>query len=299
MKICPIASRECSPTRSRRIRNCHRAIRRAQPAFAGVWRDVSSGGRTDGGGASRCTSGSSGWWSAPRRRMGRLSIWDVGLGRGGQCGRGAGSICGRQARRGSRLHSFDQTTAPLAFALEHADELGYLAPHARGHRAACSPAASGHGDARVEAFIAGDFREHDARLAAGAARDSLRSLFARDESRNCGRWSISALSRLSRSRAPVFAHAITRRSTAVRVTLLLAGFFVGRGHATGEKDETTIASNALHAARRTARSRAGWNACAVPRAPRRCASAASPGRISARRSGAHWRAHPQFCGRGV
>jgi tRNA U34 5-methylaminomethyl-2-thiouridine-forming methyltransferase MnmC len=33
------------------------------------------------------------------------------------------------------------------------------------------------------------------------------------------------------------------RSTAVRVTLLLAGFFVGHGHATGEKDQTTIASN--------------------------------------------------------
>jgi tRNA U34 5-methylaminomethyl-2-thiouridine-forming methyltransferase MnmC len=33
------------------------------------------------------------------------------------------------------------------------------------------------------------------------------------------------------------------RSTLLRVTLLLAGFFVGVGHATGEKDETTIASN--------------------------------------------------------
>jgi hypothetical protein len=35
------------------------------------------------------------------------------------------------------------------------------------------------------------------------------------------------------------------RSTAVRVTLLLAGFYVGHGHATGEKDQTTIASNRL------------------------------------------------------
>ncbi len=31
----------------------------------------------------------------------------------------------------------------------------------------------------------------------------------------------------------------------LRVTLLLAGFFVGVGHATGEKDETTIAANTL------------------------------------------------------
>jgi hypothetical protein len=33
------------------------------------------------------------------------------------------------------------------------------------------------------------------------------------------------------------------RSTMLRVTLLLAGFFVGVGHATGEKDETTLAAN--------------------------------------------------------
>jgi hypothetical protein len=33
------------------------------------------------------------------------------------------------------------------------------------------------------------------------------------------------------------------RATILRVTLLLAGFFVGRGHATGEKEETTIAAN--------------------------------------------------------
>ena len=35
------------------------------------------------------------------------------------------------------------------------------------------------------------------------------------------------------------------RSTILRVTLLLAGFFVGVGHATGEKEETTIAANDL------------------------------------------------------
>ena len=33
------------------------------------------------------------------------------------------------------------------------------------------------------------------------------------------------------------------RSTMLRVTLILAGFYVGKGHATGEKEETTIAAN--------------------------------------------------------
>ena len=35
------------------------------------------------------------------------------------------------------------------------------------------------------------------------------------------------------------------RSTMVRVSLLLAGFYVGAGHATGEKEETTSAANTL------------------------------------------------------
>ena len=33
------------------------------------------------------------------------------------------------------------------------------------------------------------------------------------------------------------------RSTMLRVTLLLAGFYTGKGRATGEKEETTIAAN--------------------------------------------------------
>jgi hypothetical protein len=35
------------------------------------------------------------------------------------------------------------------------------------------------------------------------------------------------------------------RSTLLRVTLLVAGFYVGVGHATGEKEETTLAANSL------------------------------------------------------
>ena len=35
------------------------------------------------------------------------------------------------------------------------------------------------------------------------------------------------------------------RSTLVRVSLLLSGFYVGIGRATGEKEETTVAANSL------------------------------------------------------
>ncbi|HTV75765.1 MAG TPA: hypothetical protein VMD57_02115, partial [Candidatus Baltobacteraceae bacterium] len=36
------------------------------------------------------------------------------------------------------------------------------------------------------------------------------------------------------------------RSTLIRATLLLSGFYVGVGHATGLKEETTIAANTLN-----------------------------------------------------
>jgi hypothetical protein len=84
------------------------------------------------------------------------------------------------------------------------------------------------------------------------------------------------------------------RSTAVRVTLLLAGFFVGRGAATGEKEETTLASN--HAELLTAPLDRAW----LQRVHRSTAAAplrsgASAGPIAAE----DWErlgAHPQFAG---
>ena len=52
---------------------------------------------------------------------------------------------------------------------------------------------------------------------------------------------------LFRALAPARPCALTTysRSTLIRATLLLAGFFVGVGHATGMKEETTIAANTL------------------------------------------------------
>jgi hypothetical protein len=60
-------------------------------------------------------------------------------------------------------------------------------------------------------------------------------------------WTLDHFSRLRGQLSPTAPCLLTNytRSTAVRVTLLLAGFFVGCGHATGEKDQTTIASNEL------------------------------------------------------
>jgi hypothetical protein len=63
--------------------------------------------------------------------------------------------------------------------------------------------------------------------------------------RNPEMWSYPLFSRLFEMLDPrrPCALATYSRSTMLRVTLLLAGFYVGVGHATGAKDETTSAAN--------------------------------------------------------
>jgi hypothetical protein len=58
-------------------------------------------------------------------------------------------------------------------------------------------------------------------------------------------WTRPVFENLFRALDPARPCALTTysRSTLLRTTLLLAGFFVGVGHATGAKEETTIAAN--------------------------------------------------------
>src|SRR5437773_11618301 len=65
--------------------------------------------------------------------------------------------------------------------------------------------------------------------------------------KNPAMWTLPLFSRLFQQLDPnrPCALATYSRSTMLRVTLLLAGFYVGAGHATGEKEETTIAANTL------------------------------------------------------
>jgi hypothetical protein len=65
--------------------------------------------------------------------------------------------------------------------------------------------------------------------------------------KNPAMWTLPVFGNLFRALDPARPCALTTysRSTLVRATLLLAGFFAGTGHATGLKEETTIASNRL------------------------------------------------------
>jgi tRNA U34 5-methylaminomethyl-2-thiouridine-forming methyltransferase MnmC len=184
-----------------------------------------------------------------RRTPGEFVIWDVGL------GAAANVLTVLQATRqipcSLRVLSFDQTLEPLEFALGHAAALGYFDGYEK----------------QVERFL----REHDVQFQVDVQRVSwelhlgdfptlLKQPTARhfpkphaimfdafSPARNPEMWTQPLFENLFGLLDPRRPCALPTysRSTILRVTLLLAGFFVGVGHATGEKEETTIAANTM------------------------------------------------------
>jgi tRNA U34 5-methylaminomethyl-2-thiouridine-forming methyltransferase MnmC len=178
---------------------------------------------------------------------GEFVIWDVGLGAGGNVlavfGATADLACPL------RVVSFDRTTGALSFALEHAAELGYVEPY-RGPAQALLK--NGRADFRNGAqsvrweLQLGDFPDFLRSAAPAPAPDAI--LFdAFSPVKNPAMWSAPFFADLYRRLDPQRPCAMPTysRSTMLRVTLLLAGFFVGIGRATGEKEETTLAANTL------------------------------------------------------
>ena len=178
---------------------------------------------------------------------GEFVIWDVGL------GAAANALTVLRATRDLacpvRLVSFDHTLEPLAFALAHAAELGYF----DGAEVAvkqlltdqCATVAEKARTVEWEVHV-GDFPSLIASRAAEALPKPHAILFdAFSPAKNPAMWTLPLFKRMfalldtSRPCAmPTYS-----RSTMLRVSWLLAGFSVGAGHATGEKEETTIAAN--------------------------------------------------------
>ena len=182
---------------------------------------------------------------------GEFVIWDVGLGAAANALAVLGAT--RGARCPIRIVSFDQTLEPLQFAVDHADTLGYFG----GYESAAQTLIHKHrvtfpdGGRRVEWELQlGDF---PATLVDSLARLPARSfppphaiLFdAFSPAKNPAMWTLDVFTGLFGllDRQRPCALPTYSRSTMLRVTLLLAGFYVGVGHATGEKEETTIAAN--------------------------------------------------------
>lgn len=178
---------------------------------------------------------------------GGLVLWDVGL------GAAANVLTVLRAMRGLpfplTVLSFDHSLEPLRFARGEAGAMGYFA----GYEAAVDRLlgtgriAFDNGSQPVTwQVLEGDFPT----LAAASSADRWPRphaiLFdAYSPMRNPAMWTRPLFQRLFALLDPDRPCALPTytRSTMIRATLLLAGFFVGAGHATGEKEETTIAAN--------------------------------------------------------
>ena len=174
---------------------------------------------------------------------GRFVIWDVGLGAAANAIAAIEAFSGREESENPvELHSFDVTDAALRFALSHAEDLVYPVPHVGAGESLLEKGEAQIGNVHWK-FHPGDF--HATMALAPAPHAILYDPYSPQT--NPGMWTLEHFTKLRAqlaADAPCFLTNYTR-STAVRVTLLLAGFFVGSGHATGEKDQTTIASNDL------------------------------------------------------
>ncbi len=180
---------------------------------------------------------------------GEFVVWDIGL------GAAANAITVLRALRGiaGSLHlvSFDHTLEPLAFALQQVEYLEYLAGYEQPLGRLLREHQVSFPDGRLTVrwnFHLADFPTLLAQPAARTFAPPHAIMFdAFSPAKNPAMWTEPLFARLFELLDPNRPCALPTysRSTMLRTTLLLAGFFVGRGHATGEKEETTIAANTL------------------------------------------------------
>jgi hypothetical protein len=147
--------------------------------------------------------------------------------------------------------SFDHTLEPLQFGLRHAADLGYMAGYEEPLTALLREGGiqlqRGSQVVRWETEV-GDFPTLQRSVQARSWPKPHAVLFdAYSPATNPAMWTQQVFTDMFRLLDPDRPCSLPTysRSTMLRVTLLLAGFFVGRGHATGEKEETTIAANTL------------------------------------------------------
>ena len=194
---------------------------------------------------------------------GEFVIWDVGLGAAANALTAIRlireSLKGKPARL--RLISFDHTSAAAAFALEHGAELGYVA----GYESALAELVKNHSVKFSDDLLQvewtlepGDFpallKSWSSSFSLSGSDTLKRELQHAPHAilfdpyspkKNPAMWTVPLFANLFRRLDPQrpCALATYTRSTMARVTMLLGGFFVGVGHPSGLKEETTVTAN--------------------------------------------------------
>jgi len=170
-------------------------------------------------------------------------IWDIGL---GPAGNAIAAIEALQAMsKPLEIHSFEISTEVLEFALHHAGSLGYLSGWEAVVRELLAGGVASPSPTIRWQLHRGDFSREKIRAPAPSA------IFFDPYSpaRNPEMWTIeifrSIWSAVGNAGAPPCTMTNYTRSTSVRVSMALAGWYVGVGVPTGEKTETTIAANSM------------------------------------------------------
>ena len=180
-----------------------------------------------------------------------FTVWDVGLGAAANALAAVAALAaGYHASEDVSLLSFDSTFGAFDFALANSDALSYPHPYLaemaelrQKEQTAFDLPTSGSGLIYWSVILA-DFPRL---LTEAAFLPTPHAVFYDPYSPtvNPEMWTLdvfTALRERTRADTPCLLTTYTR-STAVRVTLLLAGWYVGIGGATGEKEETTVAAN--------------------------------------------------------
>ena len=196
-----------------------------------------------------------------RAAKGEFIIWDIGL--GGAANAVATLLATKEISGQLRLVSFDNTNEPLEFALKNSAALNYPVGYEKeiGELLRTRRVEFANGKLRVNwEFRLVDFpnwlehrsptRQVSAEHAGsetGAPPPHAIFFDAFSPAKNPAMWTLPVFQNLFRALDPQRPCALTTysRSTLIRATLLLAGFFVGAGQASGMKEETTIAANDL------------------------------------------------------
>ncbi len=182
-----------------------------------------------------------------KRETGEFVIWDIGLGAAAN----PVTVLRATQKIPCRIHllSFDHTLEPLEFALRHVDHLEYLRGYEEPLRSLLAERQAALSDGPRTVAWEMHLADFPSLLAQPQSRTLAKPhaiMFdAFSPAKNPAMWTQRVFADLFRLLDPDRACVLPTysRSTMLRVTLLLAGFYVGVGHATGEKEETTIASN--------------------------------------------------------